>query len=391
MKKIVLIISLLFPFIVSADSLKFDTYQQCFNYQSGNIVANGTGNYKYCMQAKCSNGVWQSSFLFNKNTLVCANGNRDFYYYIVSSGCYDYTGACSSNNSAKYCGMEVRYDCNKINNGSIYVSKKTTTTTKGYATITKKTTTTKRVTPTTTTVPITESPKDNNSYLKSLSVKGYSIMFNKEELSYEITVDKDTKDLEVSYETESDKASATVINNKDINVDNPIIITVTAEDGSKKDYTISIRLKKLSNNVNVTKMSIDGYEFEFDPKKYEYDLTIKNDVSSLVYNIELEDNNAKYEINGDSDLKDGSVINVKIIAEDGTEANYNFKIRKTSDGDTSTTTTITSATDTKPSKKKNNALIIVIVIIFIGILGVVAFKFIRKVIPAKKDEKYDYE
>ncbi len=389
MKKIILIISVLFPFMVFADSLKFDTYQQCFDYQSGNVLANGTGNYKYCMQAKCSNGVWQSSFLFNKNTLICANGNRDFYYYIVNSGCYDYTGNCMSNNSVKYCGMEVRYDCNKINNGSIYVSKKTTTTTKGYVTITKKTTTTKRVTPTTTTVPITESPKDNNSYLKSLSVKGYSIMFNKEELSYEITVDKETKDLEVSYETESDKASVTVINNKNINIDNPIIITVTAEDGSKKDYTISIRLKKLSNNVNVTKMSIDDYEFDFDSKKYEYDLTIKNDVNSLVYYIELEDNNAKYEINGNSDLKDGSIINVKIIAEDGTEANYNFNIRKTNDSDNNTTTT--TVADTKPTKKKNNALIIVIIVIFLGILGVVAFKFIRKIIPAKKDEKYDYE
>ena len=79
-------------------------------------------------------------------------------------------------------------------------------------------------------------------------------------------------------------------------------------------------------------------------------------------------NNAKYEINGDSDLKDGSVINVKIIAEDGTEANYNFKIRKTSDGDNGTTTTITSANDTKPSKMKNNALIIVIIFDIINVL-----------------------
>lgn len=68
----------------------------------------------------------------------------------------------------KYCGIKVEYDCNKINNGSIYVSRKTT-----RPSISKTTTTTRRrttkpsITKTTTTTTTTTVPiKDNNSYLK---------------------------------------------------------------------------------------------------------------------------------------------------------------------------------------------------------------------------------
>lgn len=386
MKKKVLIILLLFPIFVFADSLKFNTYQQCFDFQSGNLTANGTGEYKYCMKAKCENQVWQSSFLYNKNTLVCANGNTDFYYYVVSSGCSDYVGTCNTNNSLNYCGMVVRYDCNKINNGSIYVSKKTTTSSRYTSPILKPTTkttsrrTTNKVTTTTTTttaVPVTESIKDSNNYLKSLNVKGYSIKFNKEDLSYNLVIDRSVDNLEIEYETESDKATVTVTNDKDINIASPVIISVTAEDGSKKDYTISLSYKTLSSNTNVKKMTIDNYEFIFDQTKHDYDLIIKNEDSSLVYNIELEDDNALYEIEGNNDLVNGSEIVVKIVAEDGTENDYKFNIIKES--------------VTKPSKKKNSALISILIIMILAIIGFVAFKFIRNILPAKKDEKYDYE
>lgn len=387
MKKILFILVLLFPMIVFADTLKFNNYQQCFNFQSGNLTANGTGEYKYCMKAKCENQVWQSSFLYNKNTLVCANGNTDFYYYVVSSGCSDYVGTCNTNNSLNYCGMVVRYDCNKINNGSIYVSKRTTTSSKYTAPTLKPTTkttsrrTTNNVTTnpttTTTTVPVTEPIRDNNNYLKSLNVKGYSIKFNKEDLSYNLVIDRSVDNLEIEYETESDKATVIVTNDKNINIDNPVIISVTAEDGTKKDYTISLSYKKLSSNTNVKKMTIDNYEFIFEQTKHDYDLIIKNEDSSLVYNIELEDENALYEIEGNNDLVNGSKIIVKIVAEDGTESDYNFNIIKES--------------ITKPSKKKNSVLITILIIIILAIIGFVAFKFIRNILPAKKDEKYDYE
>lgn len=385
MKKIFIFCSLLFPIFVNANSMDFgSSLQECLSFDSKNVTASGTGTHNYCIKETCSNGVWQSSFTFNRNTLVCSNGNTDFYYYTISSGCTNYVGTCSTNNSINYCGIVVGYDCNKINNGSIYVPKTTSTTSKTYVppTIkpttktTKRTNTTKttqKTTTTTTTTTTTMPVKDSNSYLKSLKVEGYSFEFIKEQLSYEIVVEKDIKNLDITYETESDKASVTISNNQNIDINKPIIIKVTAEDGSIKDYTIDLKLKNLSNNTNVN-ITISNYDFAFDQSQYEYDLKINKEDTVLVFNIDLEDNNATYEVEGNSDLKDGSKIYVKIIAEDETSNLYTFNIIKDAE-----------------VKKKSNAPIVILIILLLGIMGVVAFKFIRRIIPAKEDEKYDYE
>lgn len=385
MKKIFIFFIFLFPIFVNANSMDFgNSLQECLSFDSKNVTASGTGTHNYCKRATCLNGKWQPAFAFNRETLVCANGNTDFYYYTISSGCTNYVGTCSTNNSIKYCGVVVEYDCNKINNGSIYVPRTTTTTTKKIIppTVnpptkttkkTKTTRTTKRTNTTTTTTTTTMPAKDSNSYLKSLMVKGYSFEFIKEKLSYEIVVEKDIKNLDITYETESDKASVTISNNQNIDINKPIIIKVTAEDGSSKDYTITLKLKSLSNNTNVN-ITISNYDFAFNQTQYEYDLKINKEDTVLVFNIDLDDNNATYEVEGNSDLINGSKIYVKIIAEDKTSNLYTFNIIK--DGEV---------------KKKSNAPIVILIILLLGIMGVVAFKFIRRIIPAKEDEKYDYE
>ena len=363
MKKLVLLICLLFPLTVFGTT--YNSAAECFrDFGSTNITANGTGTYNYCIQASCTNGKWQQSFAQNKNTLVCANGNTDFWYNTIADGCSDFKAGstCPSNNEKKYCGIKVEYDCNKINNGSIYVSRKTT-----RPSISKTTTTT-----TTTTVPI----KDNNSYLKNLTVKGYEINFYKEKLSYEIVIDKSVNKLEIEYETDSDKATASIRNNDPINVINPIIITVTAEDGSTKDYTIKLTYKALSNNINIKKLTIENHNFEFDSTNKNYDIVIGENEKSLNFNIELEDENAKYEIQDNNDLVNGSVIKIRVIAENLTETTYNFNIIKET---------------TAVPKKKNNFFTILLIFLILGIIGVVVFKFIRNILPAKADEKYDYE
>lgn len=382
MKKLLLILSM-FPLIVFGDSLDFgSSLYNCSRFADDTKKVNGTGEFNYCIKETCENGRWKEAYAQNRNMLTCSNGNIDFYTYTIKSGCSNFIGSCSTNNEVRYCGLTVGYDCNKINNGSIYIKRNTTITVKRTTSSTKRTTkrTTSRVTtrPTTNTTTTTTVPvKDNNSFLKNLGVNGYSIEFNKEKLSYEIIVDGKVDNLDIYYETESDKATVAITNDKNINMNNPIVVSVTAEDGSKKDYTISLKNKTLSNNVNVKKMTIDNYEFIFEQDNHDYDLIIKNEDVSLVYNIELEDNNARYEIEGNSDLVNGSKIIVKVIAEDGTESLYNFNIIKES--------------ASKQAKKKNGVLISFLVIIILGIIGVVAFKFIRNMIPAKKDEKYDYE
>lgn len=380
MKKLVLLICLLFPFYVFADNLKFGTnYAACIDFQSKKIITSGAGKFNYCNQVKCENGFCAPYKYFkgandSSETIVCSNGNKNYWSY-EETGCTDYL---NPSGDKKYCGSIVHFDCSKAADGSKY-SPSNTTTSKTTKRATTKRTTTKRpssgtttTTTTTTTVPI----KDNNSFLSSLTVKGYEINFYKEKLSYEIVIDKDVKKLDISYETDSDKATAVIKNNVPISVDNPITITVTAEDGTFKDYTINLTYKALSNNINVKNLTIENYDIDFDNNKQNYDVVVNQDTKSLNFNIELEDENAKYEIQDNNDLVNGSVIKIRVIAENLTETTYNFNIIKE-------TTTV--------PKKKNNFFTILLIFLILGIIGVVVFKFIRNILPAKADEKYDYE
>lgn len=378
MKKLVLLICLLFPLTVFGANLKFGSnYFDCTNFQTKGIISSGSGSVNYCIKAKCDGGQWQTQRLFVRgNTVSCSNGNENYYQYVISSGCNDYQGTCS-NNTETYCGITYAYDCNKVIDGSIYIPKKPTTSNRRTSTTKKRNTTRPNITKTTTTTTTTTIPvKDSNAFLKNLTIKGYNINFYKEQLTYEIVIDKSVNKVDVEYETESDKAVANVRNNDPISIINPIIITVTAEDGSIKDYTINLTYKALSNNINVKNLTIENYDIDFDNNKQNYDVVVNQDTKSLNFNIELEDENAKYEIQDNNDLVNGSVIKIRVIAENLTETTYNFNIIKE-------TTTV--------PKKKNNFFTILLIFLILGIIGVVVFKFIRNILPAKADEKYDYE
>lgn len=378
MKKLVLLICLLFPLTVFGANLKFGSnYFDCTNFQTKGIISSGSGSVNYCIKAKCDGGQWQTQRLFVRgNTVSCSNGNEKYYQYVISSGCNDYQGTCS-NNTETYCGITYAYDCNKVIDGSIYIPKKPTTSSRRTSTTKKRKTTRPNITKTTTTTTTTTIPvKDSNAFLKNLTIKGYNINFYKEQLTYEIVIDKSVNKVDVEYETESDKAVANVRNNDPISIINPIIITVTAEDGSIKDYTINLTYKALSNNINVKNLTIENYDIDFDNNKQNYDVVVNQDTKSLNFNIELEDENAKYEIQDNNDLVNGSVIKIRVIAENLTETTYNFNIIK----------------ETTPvPKKKNNFFTILLIFLILGIIGVVVFKFIRNILPAKADEKYDYE
>ena len=378
MKKLVLLIFLLFPLTVFGANLKFGSnYFDCTNFQTKGIISSGSGSVNYCIKAKCDGSQWQTQRLFVRgNTVSCSNGNENYYQYVISSGCNDYQGTCS-NNTETYCGITYAYDCNKVIDGSIYIPKKPTTSSRRTSTTKKRKTTRPNITKTTTTTTTTTIPvKDSNAFLKNLTIKGYNINFYKEQLTYEIVIDKSVNKVDVEYETESDKAIANVRNNDPISIINPIIITVTAEDGSIKDYTINLTYKALSNNINVKNLTIENYDIDFDNNKQNYDVVVNQDTKSLNFNIELEDENAKYEIQDNNDLVNGSVIKIRVIAENLTETTYNFNIIK--------------ETTTLP-KKKNNFFTILLIFLILGIIGVVVFKFIRNILPAKADEKYDYE
>ena len=182
----------------------------------------------------------------------------------------------------------------------------------------------------------TENKKDNNTSLKSLKINGDTIKLGDNTLSYNYTVLYDVEEIEVDAKAASDKAKVKVSGAEKLKVGkNTVMITVTAEDGTEKIYLVNVTRKKkaeeLSNDSKLNKLEINNYSINFEPDVYIYTVKIKKE-KQLDINYESSDENANVVINGNTDLKNGSVITVVVTAEDGTSTSYNISVQKSNTG-----------------------------------------------------------
>lgn len=85
----------------------------------------------------------------------------------------------------------------------------------------------------------------NNNNLASLEIEDHNIDFNKDTYDYEVTTNLDS--LEIKALAEDEKAKIEIIGNENLENGSKIIVRVTAEDGSTKEYNINIIKKQQSN------------------------------------------------------------------------------------------------------------------------------------------------
>lgn len=378
--KYLLIVTLLFPITVFATNQNTEvgtnmSWDQCIANTDTAFSSNGHGYYSQCKKISCLTGTYTQEYLFSSKLVTCTNGNKDMYTRLIRTGCGGYQGSCSPTVDVKYCSYVMYFDCTLTSNGSTYIGK--TTTTRRHTTTRRATTTTPRKTTKpagTTTTTTTTTVKNNNAYLQSLKLTPGEIQFNKETLEYTISVDKNVKDIIVEAIPESATATVKIKNNEKISSKKPIYVIVTAEDGiTKLEYKINLEITdngpKLSSNSKLSSLTIKGYNLNFKPDVKEYKLKIDKDVNALDIEVTPEDAKAKYEITGNEQLKNKSKITIKVTAEDETTTDYIITIKKGG----------------------SNIIVIILIIIVLGIAGVVGFKLIRNLIPAKEDENYDYE
>lgn len=198
--------------------------------------------------------------------------------------------------------------------------------------------------PTTTQAPQTtktqEAPKSNNANIKSLTIKTnddsdviLSPVFNPGVYDYEATVASNVKTVSITPILEDAKSNAVISNNANEELkageDNKITITVTAEDGSKKAYNINIKREALTSDATLKSLEIEeAKKFEFDKEKFTYDVKIDKNIKSLTITYELADENSTVDIEGNSKLKNGSIVKLIVTAQDGTKKVYTLNIIK---------------------------------------------------------------
>ena len=151
-------------------------------------------------------------------------------------------------------------------------------------------------------------PKEysKNNYLKSLSIEGYEISFDKETLEYSIEIENGVEKVNISASPEDSKASVSGTGEREVTEgNNKLEVKVTAENGNERTYVINVKVKEL-DPINV---KIDNEEYTVIrkedvlevPKNYEKTtVTIDGEEVLAYYN-----KNTKYTLVGLKD-KDGN-------------------------------------------------------------------------------------
>lgn len=143
-----------------------------------------------------------------------------------------------------------------------------------------------------------EASYSKNNNLASLGVEGFTLTpeFNANTLEYSVTVPEDTKEVNLTGTVQDKKASITGVGVQQVNQgNNKFLVTVKAENGSEKTYTINVDVKD-ENPIEVTvgdkkytvvkikeNLPIASLYNEYSIKINEFDIpAYKNDYTGLV-------------------------------------------------------------------------------------------------------------
>ena len=194
-----------------------------------------------------------------------------------------------------------------------------------------------------------EDGKSSDSTLKEIKLSEGKIDFKTDVLEYKINVEYDVNTFKIDALPTDVKSKVNITGDEKLKVgENTFTITVEAENGKITTYIVKVTRKeegyKLSTNNYIKSLTIKNHSIDFDKKTYKY--TIKTKEKKLDISIILDDRKSEYKISGNKNLKNGSKVLIKVIAEDGSTRTYTLNI-----------------------EKSNNALIITLIIVITIITG----------------------
>lgn len=240
---------------------------------------------------------------------------------------------------------------------------------------------------------------NNNLASLNASVGNFDVAFDKDVTEYTLTVPYDTESVILSGSLADVNSSVDGLIEYKLTDDRTVAtITVTAEDGTVKTYTIYIVKEAkpvttatpvtyyYSSNSYLKSLEIDGYDIDFDKETYEYKISVSSDVTSLDIKAVAEDSKSRVEINGNEGFKKGeNTVTITVTAEDGTTKEYKIVVDKAGDKKSATTEKEESS-----NTAEKVVIIILIILVVLGLLYLIFKKDDEEEIVIKKDtEKKD--
>ena len=215
-------------------------------------------------------------------------------------------------------------------------------------------------------VEITKKSSDATLYSLSIGDVTLSPAFSSDVTSYTATVDYRTTPLKVNYKTNDANAKAKVAGATLKEGKNTLTITVTAEDGTTKKYTVAITMKEnpnpLSSDSKISSLSLSTGTIspEFDPDVDEYTVYIDSAVTSITFSPVANDKKATVSKKVVGITDDETEVVLTCTAEDGSKKNYTFTVIRENDGEGTTDTTessiVTDAETIAPDENTNDVV-----------------------------------
>lgn len=244
---------------------------------------------------------------------------------------------------------------------------------------------------------------NNNLSSLNASVGTFDVAFDKDVTVYTLTVPYDTKSVVLSGSLADVNSTVDGLIEYTLDGDKTVAnITVTAEDGTIKVYTVYIVREakpeetvvtpvvyQYSSNNYLKSLEIDGYEIEFDKDTNEYKITVKSDVTSLDIKATPEDSRSRVEITGNEKFKKGNnIVTITVTAEDGSTREYKITVNKESEKKDALTE-IEGSNNTA----EKVVIIVLIILVVLGLLYLIFKKDDEEVatVELKNDNKSNYK
>lgn len=278
------------------------------------------------------NGVFASSFSISttsksvtvgSSTTLTIKASEMAGKFTISTSDSSVVGISSSSEWIDNASKGIKLTAKKIGSAKITVTPVDVTDYNG-----KTITGSKTVTITVNAKPVSKPKvKSSNSYLSSLTIDGYQLdgKFDKETLEYSVTVKEGTEKIKINAQKADSNAKVTGTGEVSVTEGlNTFSIVVTAENGSKRTYTLKVTVKEYAPiNVNVLdkeysvvrkRKGLPEISEYFTPK----DIKIGEDTIEGYYNETLD-----YQLVG---LKDSAGKIAYYIYKDGKYSLYNEQV-----------------------------------------------------------------
>ena len=229
----------------------------------------------------------------------------------------------------------------------------------------------------------------SNKALKDLVVEDYKLVpdFNPETTKYSLTLKNDDEKLTIKATPENEKATVNITGNENFKIGNNIVrVTVTAQDGTTRMYTITVSKTNEEGNAEVLKLkqllvSNASLDPSFDPDVTNYVITVDDPssikASDIVATAEDSDVEVTVAENTQSDNNE-KVITIMLENKDGTKTGvYQITVKKQQ------AISISSLTE----KAKDNTIYYILG----GIIAVLLIFIIIIIILLKKTSNDEYD